>query len=208
MAQVALYTQAAKQNGTIDVADSIFGLDQNTALVHQVYTALEANAREAWAKTKDRSEVRGGGRKPWRQKGTGRARHGSTRSPIWSGGGVTFGPLSVRNYKQKINRKMNQQAVRVTLSEKLRTESLVALEALALEGKTKELAAMKEAFGYTGSTLLIVDEATEAMTRAIRNIPKFHMVRAVDVNVVDLLHHKHVVMTKEAIDVLTARLGA
>lgn len=208
MAQVALYTSAGKQNGTIDLNDAVFAVDANNPLVHQVYLALEANARESWAKTKDRSEVRGGGRKPWRQKGTGRARHGSTRSPIWSGGGVTFGPLSERNYKQKVNKKMSKQAVRVCLSEKLRNESLYAIEALDVTGKTKELVAVKDAMALTGSTLLIVDEATEALTLAIRNIPKFHMVRAMDVNVVDLLHHKHVIATKAAADVLTERLGA
>lgn len=208
MAQVALYTQAGKQNGTIDVNDAVFAAAENKALVHQVYTALEANARESWAKTKDRSEVRGGGRKPWQQKGTGRARHGSSRSPIWSGGGVTFGPLSERNYKQKVNRKMSKQAVRVSLSEKLRSDALVALESLSVEGKTKELAAFKEAMNYTGSVMLLVDNATEAMTRSIRNIPKFNMVRAMDVNVVDILHHKHIIATKEALDVLTERLAA
>lgn len=208
MAHVALYTQAGKNNGTIDVSDVVFAADQNNAVVHQVYTALEANARESWAKTKDRSEVRGGGKKPWKQKGTGRARHGSTRSPIWSGGGVTFGPLSERNYKQKVNRKMNKLAVRVCLSEKVRNESLVALEDLSIEGKTKELAAMRDVLPFDGTLLLIVGEVNEAVTRAIRNIPKFHMVRAIDVNVVDLLHHKHVLVTKDGIDVLTERLIA
>lgn len=208
MANVSLYTQAGKKNGTIELNDAVFGVAANNALVHQVYLAIEANARQAWAKTKDRSEVRGGGKKPWKQKGTGRARHGSSRSPIWSGGGVTFGPLSERNYKQKINRKMNKQAMRVCLSEKLRTEAMIGLETLETTGKTKELVAIKEALKLEGSTLLIVSEATEALTLAIRNVPKFNMQRAVDVNVVDILHHKHVIATKEAFDALSDRLTA
>lgn len=208
MAQVALYTQTGTQQGTIDLSDVVFAAAENNALVHQVYLALEANARQPWAKTKDRSEVRGGGKKPWKQKGTGRARHGSSRSPIWSGGGVTFGPLSIRNYKQKINRKMNKLAMRVVLSQKVRAASFLVLESLESTGKTKTMAALRDALSPTGSVLLIVDEATPELSLAIRNIPKFHMVRAIDLNVVDVLHHSTLIATSAGIDVLTERLGA
>ena len=102
MAKISVYNQEGKTLESIEVLDAVFGVTPKTSVVHQVYVALLANLRRPWAHTKDRGDVSGGGKKPWKQKGTGRARHGSIRSPIWKGGGVTFGPLSVRNYKQKI----------------------------------------------------------------------------------------------------------
>jgi large subunit ribosomal protein L4 len=209
MATTTLYNQTGKNIGTIDLDEAVFGVKVNNPLVHQVYLALEANARESWAKAKDRSEVRGGGKKPWRQKGTGRARHGSTRSPIWVGGGVTFGPVSERNYKQKINKKMNREAVRVCLSEKVRHDALIVLDDLSATGKTQEMAAVRAALPGAGkSTLLLTAENIEAIALATRNIPKFDMQQAIDVNVVDILHHEYIIATKAAIDVLTERLGA
>ena len=96
-----LYNQAGQKSGSMELSDLVFGVKSKMAVIHQVYVALLANLREPWAHTKDKGDVRGGGKKPWKQKGTGRARHGSIRSPIWRGGGVTFGPLKIRNYKQK-----------------------------------------------------------------------------------------------------------
>lgn len=125
MATFPIYNVTGEKNGTIELSDRVFAVAPKMPLIHQVYEAIRANAREPWADTKDRGEVRGGGKKPWKQKGTGRARHGSTRSPIWRGGGITFGPLSIRNYKQKINQKMNQQAVRMCLSDKADRKSVV-----------------------------------------------------------------------------------
>lgn len=205
---IAVYNNTGKQVSTREVSDAIFAVPSKSALVHQVYHGILANAREAWAHTKDRSDVRGGGRKPWKQKGTGRARHGSNRSPIWSGGGVTFGPLNVRNYTQKINKKMKRLAVRMCLSSKVSNEQFLLLDALSLSGKTKEMATLRAALpGQGKTTLLLVDECTEAVKRATANIPKLDVKKADDVNVVDLLHHQYVIANPESIDVLEKRLA-
>ena len=162
MASVDLYNLEGKKNGKLEVADKVFAAKLNPDLVHQVYVALEANARQPWADTKDKSEVRGGGKKPWKQKGTGRARHGSSRSPIWKGGGVTFGPLSIRNYKKKVNKKMNRQAVSMCLSDKLMQEKMFVLEQLVSNGKTKEMVKMRSSFPGAGkSTLVITSQADD-----------------------------------------------
>ena len=209
MAKVAIYNQTGKKTGDIELNDAVFAVKPNNTLVHQAYLALEANARAPWAKTKDRSEVRGGGKKPWKQKGTGRARHGSSRSPIWSGGGVTFGPLSERNYKQKVNKQMNRKAVKICLSEKVNNDAFVVVEAFELTGKTKEFVAIRAALpGLGKSTLLLMGSADEKLNLATRNVPKVDMQRAIDVNVVDLLHHQTIIATKDAIDVLTQRFAA
>ena len=207
--QVKLYNLEGKETGTFDLSDKVFAVKVKNSLIHQIYNALMANARQPWAHTKDKSEVRGGGKKPWRQKGTGRARHGSIRSPIWKGGGVTFGPLKKRNYKQKINKKMNQQSVRMCLSDKAKEEKLVVLEDLVKDGKTKTMAALREVLPGSGrSTILLTAKNDPSVTRAIQNIQKFDIQRASDVNVVDLLHHQYVLATKESVKVLEKRLSA
>lgn len=208
MATITLYQQDGKTSGTMELSDRVFGVRSKMALIHQVYEALRANAREPWADTKNRGEVRGGGKKPWKQKGTGRARHGSIRSPIWKGGGVTFGPLSTRNYKQKINQKMKQQAVRMCLSDKLADEKLLVLETLTSDGKTKGMAAVKSKLPCAEKTTLIVVPGNEAMIRrATRNLPFVSTLRAEDVNVMDLLDHQYVVASKAAIEILEKRLA-
>ncbi|MBU0661547.1 50S ribosomal protein L4 [Patescibacteria group bacterium] len=208
MPTVAVYNQQGKKQGDVALDDAVFGVRNNATLVHQVYLAIEANAREPWAHSKDRSEVRGGGKKPWKQKGTGRARHGSIRSPLWAGGGVTFGPRNVRNYKQKINKKMRRQAVRVCLSGKVQDESLLVLEGLDISGKTREMATLRQALPGAGkSTIILVDQVTDALFLATRNIPKLHLQRVQDVNVVDLLHHQYVLVTKDAAAALVKQLA-
>lgn len=208
MAKVPLYNTEGSKSGELDLNDAIFGVTPKTTLVHQVYTAMRANARQPWAHAKDRSEVRGGGRKPWRQKGTGRARHGSRRSPIWAGGGVTFGPLKGRNFKQRINIKMNRLAVKMSLSSKISDGKLIAVESLKSDGKTKafsQFLSKLPGFGYT--TLVIAPEKDEKLLLSARNVEKVDVVRAEDVNVVDLLHHKYVVASKDAVSVLEKRLA-
>ena len=208
MAKVSVYNKEGKKAADMDVSDAVFGAAINPTLVHQVYLALEANARQPWAHAKDKSDVRGGGRKPWRQKGTGRARHGSIRSPLWRGGGATFGPLSKRNYKQSINKKMNQSAVRMCLTSKLGEEKLMVLEDIVKTGKTKDMATLRNALPGSGkSTLILMDATDEHVGLASRNIPRLNVQRAQDVNVADLLHHQYVIATKEAVKVLEDRLA-
>ena len=208
MAKVVLYNIKGKEEGSFDLNDAVFGVKSKMAVIHQVYTALMANAREPWAHTKNKGEVRGGGKKPWKQKGTGRARHGSIRSPIWKGGGVTFGPLKYRNYKQKINKKMNQQAVRMCLSDKILSNKFAVLEDLISEGKTKAMVELRNALpGAKKTVLWLVPKSDAMIKRATNNIPKLDLQLASNVNVVDLLHHQYVVATKAAAKILEKRLA-
>src|SRR3989338_3994717 len=145
--KVKIYNQSAKETGTVELPDSVFGLKWNADLVHQVVTSQAANLRRGTAHAKDRAQVRGGGRKPWRQKGTGRARHGSIRSPIWRGGGVTHGPLKEKNYAKKINKKMAKKAFYTVLSAKARDNEIIVLDDLKFaEPKTKLAAEMFSKF--------------------------------------------------------------
>ena len=132
MAKVKVYNQEGKSTAEIELPADIFEVALNEGLLHQVVVALEANSRQVLAHTKDRSEVRGGGRKPWKQKGTGRARHGSIRSPIWKGGGVTFGPQKIRNFTKKLNKQVKRKALAMTLSDKVSNNNFIAIESLAL----------------------------------------------------------------------------
>lgn len=208
MAKAPLYNKDGQSVGEIELNSDIFAVAPNATLVHQVYVALEANARESWADTKDKSEVRGGGKKPWKQKGTGRARHGSIRSPIWKGGGITFGPLTIRNYKQKLNKKMKQAAVKMCLSDKAAHGMLVVVEDVMADGKTKSMAALRSTLPGAGKTTLFLAPAIDEMVnRATRNIQKLDMQQATDVNVVDLLHHQYVITTKAGLQALEARFA-
>src|SRR3989344_788916 len=139
--EVKVYNQEGKESSEIELGEAIFGLPWNADLVHQAVRVAFANQRPVLASTKDRSEVRGGGRKPWRQKGTGRARHGSTRSPLWKGGGVTFGPTNERNFKLKINKKMARKAFLTALSAKAKDNEILLFDDLKVtSSKTKEMA--------------------------------------------------------------------
>ncbi|MFZ2189956.1 MAG: 50S ribosomal protein L4 [Candidatus Magasanikiibacteriota bacterium] len=208
MAKVKLYNQEGKEVSDLELNDKVFGVKAKSSVLYQVYNAIMANAREPWAHTKNKGEVRGGGRKPWKQKGTGRARHGSIRSPLWVGGGVTFGPLNVRNYKQKINKKMNQTAVRMCLSDKAKSGLLVVLEDLQSDGKTSGMSKLRKSLpGFGKTTLLLAHVNDEKVNLATRNIKRFDMQQAKDVNVVDLLHHQFVITTKKGIEQLEKRLA-
>ncbi len=137
--KATVYNQKGKENGTVELPAAVFDVAWNGDLVHQIVHAMRANARPPVAHTKDRGDAAGGGKKPWRQKGTGRARHGSIRSPIWRGGGVTFGPLNERNYKKKINKKMRAGALYAVLSEKYRRGELLFVDKFEFgEMKTKD----------------------------------------------------------------------
>jgi large subunit ribosomal protein L4 len=149
--EAKIYNTQAKEVGKIDLPESIFGLPWNPDLVHQAVETMQANARHGNAHTKDRGEVRGGGKKPWRQKGTGRARHGSTRSPIWVGGGVAHGPRNTKDYSKKLNRKMAGRALLVALSQKLRDGEVIFVDSLEMTAPSaKEAKAFLSAFAQKG----------------------------------------------------------
>ncbi len=208
MTQVNVYNVKGEQSKTLELSETVFALPLSNSLVHQVYLAIRANLRLPWADTKDKGEVRGGGKKPWKQKGTGRARHGSIRSPIWKGGGVTFGPISDRTYKQKINKKMSRKAVAMSLSEKVRAGEIVVVEGLSKTGKTKEMATMRAALpGMGKTTLFLVEEMNADVTRSIKNLQKSQIKKAVDVNVLDLMHNKYIIATVGSMKILEKRLS-
>ncbi len=193
----------------VNLPDSIFAVPMNKDLLYQVVTSQMANKRQNIAHTKERGEVRGGGKKPWRQKGTGRARHGSIRSPIWKGGGVTFGPRSERNFKKKINKKMARKALFISLSSKIRDQELAVIDDIKLENwKTKEMAKIvsrvSELFPTKhGSVLLAIpDKLNNTIERAARNLPKVNIMEAKNLNALDVMAKKNLLIMKDAVEVI------
>ncbi len=197
--KVKVYNLEGKEAGEMNLSDSIFGVKVKPEVVHGVFTAQNNNQREPWADTKNRGEVSGGGKKPWPQKGTGRARHGSIRSPIWKGGGVAFGPLSIRNYKEKINKKTKRLALKMCLSDRAQNNALVVLEDFNFsEPKTKVFVNLLKALPVKAkSFLLLTPGKNETVLRMTKNLKSVKTVRAEDVNVMDLLS-KAVVLTSKA----------
>lgn len=191
---------------SVQVADAVFGVEYKPGLVHQVVTAYLAAARAGTKAQKNRSAVSGGGSKPWRQKGTGRARAGTTRSPLWRSGGVTFA-AKPRDYSQKVNRKMYRGAVRSILSELVRTERLVVVPELKLEAaKTKLLCALLKGYGLT-DVLILTDGIDETLQLAARNLPKVDVLPAQTVDPVSLIAFETVLATELAIKRLEERLA-
>lgn len=183
----------------VEIRDDVFDVPMNTVLVHQVLVGQLANARQGTSQTKTRSNVSGGGRKPRPQKHTGQARQGSIRSPLWKGGGVAFGP-SPRSYRQRTPKKMRRAAIRMALSDKAREGNLIVLQDLILESpKTKEFVAMIHALGGKRSVLLVGDGADPEMLRAGRNVPEVDMLPADLLNTVDVLNHRTLIMTLDAV---------
>jgi len=168
--ETTIYNQEGKESGKITLPEAVFGLPWNADLVHSVVTVMEGNARIPVAHTKGRGDVRGGGRKPWRQKGTGRARHGSSRSPIWIGGGVTHGPTKDRNYKGKVNKKASRKALLTTISQKFRDDQMLFVDKLSIiSGKTKDASKILGAFsGISGFEKI----AYKTGKRALFVVPK------------------------------------
>ncbi|HHE76841.1 MAG TPA: 50S ribosomal protein L4, partial [Candidatus Parcubacteria bacterium] len=190
--EAQIYNQDGKQVGTIKLPEKIFNVPLNADLVHQAVLIQQSNRRRNIAKTKDRGAVRGGGKKPWRQKGTGRARAGSNRSPIWRGGGVTFGPTTDKNFKKKLTKKMRRKALFMVLSEKLRQDLLLIVDDLKVnEAKTKLIKPLLDKlFLSKGSGLIALPEVKQKVILAARNIPKVSVAQAKDLNVLDILSYK------------------
>lgn len=205
--ETKIYNIQGKEAGTIKLPENIFGLPWNADLVHQVVTAMRANARGPVAHTKDRGEVRGGGRKPWAQKGTGRARHGSSRSPIWKGGGITHGPRNDKSYAQKVNRQARQKALLVTLSRKFKDGEILFIDSLEMTApKTKDARAMltavsKHIGGFTkkhNAALIALPTAHAATQKSFANIGNVEVVETRNLNPVSVLSAKYLVIANPA----------
>ena len=196
-----LYNQTGEVSGSVNLPKDIFEVEFNADLVHQVSVGLSANKRQISAHTKNRAEVRGGGKKPWRQKGTGRARAGSNRSPIWKGGGITHGPRADRIFAVEIPKKMRRKALLMVLSEKAKSNNLIVLDKIDLEkGKTKEMALSLSKLPCKNTTTLIaMPNFDKKVFLAARNIKKTDIDDARNLNVLDLLNHKYFLITKDSI---------
>lgn len=202
MAKVTVYNKEGNAVGEMELDAALFEVATNPALVHEAVVAQQANAREAIAHTKGRGEVAGSGKKPWKQKGTGRARHGSRRSPIWVGGGITFGPRNERNFTKKMNRRARRKALAMVLSDKVANDRLIALDSLDLpEAKTRTLESILKKLPSAGKkTLIVLEPENIAAARAARNIPRVETISASSLNIVDLLAHDCILAPKAAIE--------
>ena len=203
-----LYNQQAENIGTVELPDSVFAVPSNNDLLHQVVTSQTANKRQILAHAKTRAEVRGGGKKPWRQKGTGRARHGSIRSPIWKGGGVTFGPTKEVNFKKKIDKKMSRKALIVALSEKARNNNIIVVDNIELNApKTKEAAGILNSFhkkfGNLGSVLILTPLLNKSLYIAVKNIQRTGITEARNLNSLEALSYKNLIIFKDAVNVIS-----
>lgn len=199
--KLPVHNQQGKEIGQVLLPKEIFDVKVNPDLIHQITVAQIANKRRVIAHTKDRSEVSGGGRKPWRQKGTGRARHGSIRSPIWRHGGITFGPRRDRNFRKKIPAKMKRKALFMILSEKLKNNLLILVEKLKIEKpKTKELLRILEKLlPEKSSCLIVLPDDEKEIALAARNIEKTKAINASGLNCLDLISFKYILMPKEVL---------
>ena len=197
--KVKLYDFAGAELGDEKLNSDFFGVAVNPDVVQQVAVAKLANSRQTLAHTKGRSEVRGGGKKPWKQKGTGRARHGSIRSPLWIGGGVTFGPTKMRNFSKQVNKKLKKKALTMVLSDKVANDHLVLVESYNLpEAKTKSLRqALDKLPSKNKSTLIITKKAEENINQASHNLPKVETMHYGSLNIVDLLKYEYLLVSKE-----------
>jgi large subunit ribosomal protein L4 len=199
MPEIDLYNMQGEKKGTLTLSEDIFAVEPNMSIMNQALLRHLANRRSGSACTKTRAEVSGGGRKPWRQKGTGRARHGSIRSPLWRGGGVTFGPRP-RDYSQQMPKKMRRLAIRCAYSVKVTDKKMVALDELKMENpKTRQFIEMLKKLNIEKSVLFIIEEKNFAVEKSASNIPGVKVVTTEGVNIHDLMKYDRVVMTTSAI---------
>jgi large subunit ribosomal protein L4 len=206
MTKVPVYNLEGKVTGELKLDDSVFGLPKNNDLINQVYVALRANARQALAHTKTRGERAGSGIKPWRQKGTGRARVGSVRTPIWRKGGIVFGPRNNRNFSKKVNRKMNAKAVGVVLSGKLKDKELIVVDQIDFkEQKTRVVAAALEKLKLKGRTLMAFSDKEKNIMRLSRNIRNVNNILISQLNVLDMLNHKNLMLSQDSVKYLETK---
>lgn len=203
MAKINIYNLDGKVVSEMTVSDIVFGVKKNDALVHQVFTAIESNQRQVIADTKTRGERAGSGIKPWRQKGTGRARVGSVRTPLWKKGGVVFGPNNDRNFKKNVNKKMNQKAIVTVLSAKLKDGEIFVVEKLEFaEKKTKKVAEALKNLNLKGKTLVAFSDAEKDYRTASRNVKGVENILSSQLNVLDMLRSKNLLLSKESVEYL------
>jgi large subunit ribosomal protein L4 len=217
--EAKIYNQKGAEAGSINLPAKVFAAKWRADLVHQVVNSMQSNKRSGTADTKDRGEVRGGGKKPWKQKGTGRARHGSSRSPIWVGGGVTHGPLAEKNYKRKVSKKMRAQALFSVLSKKLKDNEILFVDSLTLSSiKTKDAAeVMKKLAKVSGFKPLANSKKPRVLTalfgrspkaeKSFRNLPQLEIVFLKNLNPMDVLNYQYLLIEngEEAVKFLEAR---
>jgi large subunit ribosomal protein L4 len=200
MPKVALFNQNGSTNGEIELNASVFGIEPNESVVFDAILMQRASLRQGTHKVKTRSEVRGGGRKPWRQKGTGRARQGSIRSPQWRGGGIVFGPTP-RSYSYKLPKKVRRLAIKSVLSSKVIDNNIIVLEDLTLDAvKTKEFAGILKGLSVDKKALIVTADANETVALSARNIPGVTVVEANGINVLDVVNHDKLLITKAAVE--------
>ncbi|RPF49987.1 50S ribosomal protein L4 [Aquisalibacillus elongatus] len=198
MPKVALYNQGGSQVGDVELTDGVFGIEPNETVLKDAVVMQQASLRQGTHKAKNRSEVAGGGRKPWRQKGTGRARQGSIRSPQWVGGGTVFGPTP-RSYSYKLPKKVRRLALRSALSSKVQNEEIVVLEDLSIEApKTKEVVQLLNSFDVNEKALIVTAEKDEVIERSANNLQGVHVQTVEQINVLELLKYDKLFITKEA----------
>lgn len=205
---IPVYSREGKKVGEMELSHAVFGVKPNPSVLHEALIAQQANARRSIADTKTRGEVRGGGKKPWKQKGTGRARHGSSRSPIWVGGGITFGPLSTRNFSVKINKKTKNLAVRMSLSDKVADGKMVVVDEFAQsEFKTKTVASMLASLPVKGKrTLIVLPARDQKMLMSARNIEGVYTTNVASLSLEDVLTAGVVLTTKDGVAAIEKNL--
>ncbi len=199
MPKVSLYNIDGKQVEEIEVQDTLFGAPSRQGALYQTVVSQTARRRQGTASSKDRSEVRGGGGKPWPQKGTGRSRHGSTRSPIWVGGGATFGP-HLRDFGKKVPKKMRRAALKSALSDKVNEGKLIVVDDFAIDTpQTRKVADMLTKLNVTGGALIASDQPDINLIKGARNLPRVKTILARQLNVLDILTYNYLVMSKAAL---------
>jgi len=198
MPKVALLKQDGSNSGDVELNESVFGIEPNTHLLHEAVVMQQSSKRQGTHAVKNRSEVRGGGAKPWRQKGTGRARHGSIRSPQWVGGGIVFGP-NPRSYSYKLPKKMRRLALKSALSSKVKENNLVVLEGLSLEApKTKEIVNLLHALNVDSKALIVTAEEDVTVKKSVNNLPNVKTIPVSQLNVLDLIAYDKLIISKDA----------
>ncbi|RAU94529.1 50S ribosomal protein L4 [Paenibacillus sp. YN15] len=199
MPKVAVYNISGAQVGEVELSESVFGIEPNTHVLHEAVVMQQASLRQGTHKVKTRAEVRGGGRKPWKQKGTGRARQGSIRSPQWKGGGIVFGPTP-RSYGYKLPKKVRRLAIKSALSSKVLDNDIIVLDQLALaQPKTKEFASILKNLNVDRKALVVTSAFDENVALSTRNIPGVKFLSAEGLNVLDVLVYDKLIITKEAV---------